>query len=97
MLDTAISAVTTNNGGESSCGGHHMLVLTRRAGESIMLDDDIELKVLKIKGSQVHIGIQAPANTTVHRKEVWERIRREQAEPRRSPRLGSEVSRPAVS
>jgi carbon storage regulator CsrA len=33
-----------------------MLVLTRRAGESIMIDDDIELKVLKIRGSQVHSG-----------------------------------------
>ena len=48
-----------------------MLVLTRRTGESIMLNDDVELKVLKIKGSQVHIGIQAPADMTVHRKEVW--------------------------
>ena len=37
-----------------------MLVLTRRAGESIMIDDDIELKVLKIRGSQVHLGIDAP-------------------------------------
>ena len=62
-----------------------MLVLTRRTGESIMLGDDTELKILKIKGSQVHIGIDAPSSTTVHRKEVWERIRREQAEPQRSP------------
>ena len=40
--------------------GYAMLVLTRRAGESIMIDNDIELKVLKIRGSQVHLGIDAP-------------------------------------
>ena len=54
-----------------------MLVLTRRAGESIMIDDDIELKVLKIRGSQVHLGIDAPKKAAVHRKEVWLRIRAE--------------------
>ena len=51
-----------------------MLVLTRRAGESIMIDDKIELKVLKIRGSQVHLGIEAPRQAAVHRKEVWLRI-----------------------
>jgi carbon storage regulator len=56
-----------------------MLVLTRRAGESIMIDDDIELKVLKIRGSQVHLGIDAPKRAAVHRKEVWIRIQNEAA------------------
>ncbi|MBT7336114.1 MAG: carbon storage regulator CsrA [Gammaproteobacteria bacterium] len=51
-----------------------MLVLTRRTGESIMIDDEIELKILKIRGSQVHLGIDAPRESTVHRKEVWVRI-----------------------
>ena len=51
-----------------------MLVLTRRAGESIMIDNEIELKVLKIRGSQVHLGIDAPKRSAVHRKEVWLRI-----------------------
>jgi carbon storage regulator len=51
-----------------------MLVLTRRAGESIIIDDKIELKVLKIRGSQVHLGIDAPRQAAVHRKEVWLRI-----------------------
>ena len=51
-----------------------MLVLTRRAGESIMIDGQIELKVLRIKGSQVHIGIEAPRETAIHRKEVWVRM-----------------------
>jgi|TARA_B100000315_G_scaffold41042_1_gene35855 carbon storage regulator len=51
-----------------------MLVLTRRAGESIMIDNEIELKVLKIRGSQVHLGIDAPKKSAVHRKEVWLKI-----------------------
>lgn len=51
-----------------------MLVLTRRSGESIMIDGRIELKVLRIKGSQVHIGIEAPRETAIHRKEVWVRL-----------------------
>jgi carbon storage regulator len=57
-----------------------MLVLTRRAGESIMIDDEIELKVLKIRGSQVHLGIDAPKRAAVHRKEVWLRIHGEEGE-----------------
>lgn len=56
-----------------------MLVLTRRAGESIMIDNEIELKVLKIRGSQVHLGIDAPKKAAVHRKEVWLRIHGEPA------------------
>ena len=57
-----------------------MLVLTRRAGESIMIDDKIELKVLKIRGSQVHLGIEAPRQAAVHRKEVWLRIQESNGE-----------------
>ena len=63
-----------------------MLVLTRRAGESIMIDNEIELKVLKIRGSQVHLGIDAPKKSAVHRKEVWLRIH---GEPQA---VGSETS-----
>ncbi|MEE4297922.1 MAG: carbon storage regulator CsrA [Pseudomonadales bacterium] len=57
-----------------------MLVLTRRAGESIMIDGQIELKVLRIKGSQVHIGIEAPRETAIHRKEVWVRMQEAEAD-----------------
>jgi len=46
--------------------GQQMLVLPRRAGESIMIDNEIELKVLKIRGSQVHLGIDAPKRAAVH-------------------------------
>lgn len=58
-----------------------MLVLTRRTGESIMIDNEIELKVLKIRGSQVHLGIDAPKKSMVHRKEVWLRIHGEPQSP----------------
>ena len=61
-----------------------MLVLTRRAGESIMIDNDIELKVLKIRGSQVHLGIDAPKTAAVHRTEVWLRIHGEPASASKS-------------
>jgi carbon storage regulator len=62
-----------------------MLVLTRRAGESIMIDDEIELKVLKIRGSQVHLGIDAPKRAAVHRKEVWLRIQDEAPQAEQAP------------
>ncbi len=55
-----------------------MLVLTRRAGESVMIDGHIEIKVLRIRGNQVHLGIDAPAETQIHRHEVWVRL---QAQP----------------
>jgi len=64
-----------------------MLVLTRRAGESIMIDNEIELKVLKIRGSQVHLGIDAPKKSAVHRKEVWLRIN---GEPASAPKIGDD-------
>jgi len=54
-----------------------MLVLTRRKGESIILGDDVEVKILELHGSQVKIGVQAPQSLSVHRKEVYLAIQRE--------------------
>ena len=54
-----------------------MLVLARRINESIMIGDDIELVVIDIKGDQVKIGVKAPKKITVHRKEIYDEIRRE--------------------
>lgn len=56
-----------------------MLVLTRRAGDSVMIDGHIEIKVLRIRGNQVHLGIDAPAETLVHRHEVWVRLQEDGA------------------
>ena len=51
-----------------------MLVVTRRRGESIMIGDDIEVKLLKIDGKQVQIGIAAPRAVPILRTEIAERI-----------------------
>ena len=52
-----------------------MLILTRRNGESVIIGDDITVTVLGIRHGQVRIGITAPKNITVHREEVYERLR----------------------
>ncbi len=54
-----------------------MLVLSRQRDETIMIGDAIELTVVDIRGDKVRIGIEAPPNIPVHRKEVYEAIRRE--------------------
>jgi carbon storage regulator len=51
-----------------------VLVLTRKANQSIMIGDDIEVSVLAIMGEKVRIGIQAPRSIPVFRKEVYEEI-----------------------
>ena len=55
-----------------------MLVLTRNAGETIVIGDDVRVTVLSIKGTQVRLGIIAPDNVSIHREEVYERIKEEQ-------------------
>ena len=55
-----------------------MLVLTRKSNQSIMIGDDIEVSVLAIMGEKVRIGIQAPRDIPVFRKEVYLEIRDEQ-------------------
>ena len=54
-----------------------MLILTRRTGETVMIGEEITLTVLRVKGNQVRIGINAPKNVPVHREEIYERIKRE--------------------
>ncbi|MCS7233104.1 MAG: carbon storage regulator CsrA [Synergistetes bacterium] len=54
-----------------------MLVLSRKVNQSIMIGDDIEIKILEIRGDQVRIGIEAPKRVPVHRKEVYEAIVKE--------------------
>lgn len=57
-----------------------MLVLTRRENESIMIGDDIEVKLLDIKDKQVKLGIVAPRDIAVHRREVYLAIQAENQE-----------------
>ena len=57
-----------------------MLVLSRQRDETIMIGDDIEVTVVDIRGDKVRLGINAPKSVTVHRKEVYEQIKRENRE-----------------
>jgi len=54
-----------------------MLVLSRQRDESIMIGDDVEITIVDIRGEKVRLGINAPAHIPVHRKEVYEAIKRE--------------------
>jgi carbon storage regulator len=61
-----------------------MLVLTRRAGESVMIGDDVVITVLEARGDVIRLGIQAPRDVQVHREEVWrelQAVNREAASP----------------
>jgi len=57
-----------------------MLVLTRKSNQSIMIGDDIEVSVLSVMGEKVRIGIQAPREIPVFRKEVYLEIQQERIE-----------------
>ncbi|HVL38297.1 MAG TPA: carbon storage regulator CsrA [Fimbriimonadaceae bacterium] len=54
-----------------------MLVLTRKIHQSIVIGDDVEVVVLEVRGEQVRLGIKAPKDVTVHRKEIYEQIQDE--------------------
>ncbi len=56
-----------------------MLILTRRVGESLIIADDVNVKVLGIKGNQVRIGIDAPKGIAVYREEIYQRIKDSEA------------------
>ena len=54
-----------------------MLILTRKSDESIIIGNNIEIKILKVQGNQVHIGIEAPRDVSIYRQEIYEQIRAE--------------------
>jgi len=54
-----------------------MLVLTRKLNQSIVIDGEIEVVILEVRGEQVRIGIKAPKNVPVHRKEIYDQIQDE--------------------
>ncbi|MBL4810541.1 MAG: carbon storage regulator CsrA [Phycisphaerales bacterium] len=63
-----------------------MLVLSRQRDETIMIGDEIEISIVDIRGDKVRLGINAPTRIAVHRKEVYDAIKRENTE---ASRLGS--------
>ena len=54
-----------------------MLVLARKVGQSIIINDNVEVLVIEVRGDQVRLGIEAPRAIPVHRKELFEQIREE--------------------
>jgi carbon storage regulator len=54
-----------------------MLVLTRRVGEGITIGSNIRVVVVEIKGGQVRLGIEAPASVSIHRDEIYAKVRDE--------------------
>ena len=56
-----------------------MLILTRRIGEKIVIDDDVTITILGVKGNQVRVGIEAPREVQVHREEIYQRILKERS------------------
>ena len=59
-----------------------MLILTRRIGEVLMIGDEIKITVLGVRGHQVRIGIDAPKNISVHRKEVYDQVNEDDGHPK---------------
>lgn len=57
-----------------------MLILTRKVSESIIIGDDVTVTVLGFKENQVRIGIQAPKDVSVHREEIYKKIKAEEKE-----------------
>jgi carbon storage regulator len=68
-----------------------VLVLTRKSNQSIMIGDDIEISVLSVMGEKVRIGIQAPRDVPVFRKEVYLEIQRERQETAADGSVRAEV------
>jgi len=61
-----------------------MLVLTRKTNESIIIGDEIAVTVLGVEGDQVKLGITAPKEIAVHRREVYEQIKKANEEAAKS-------------
>ncbi|MED4701416.1 carbon storage regulator CsrA [Lysinibacillus capsici] len=71
-----------------------MLVLSRKKGESIMIGDQIEVKILAVEGDQIKLGIVAPKSVKVHRSEIFEAIQEQNKEAlATSPNLLSKLKK----
>lgn len=68
-----------------------MLILTRRVGESVMIGEEVTITVLRVKGNQVRLGVNAPRTVSVQREEIFERIKSEgpASEPEAVPLKGA--------
>lgn len=66
-----------------------MLILTRKVGEIIRIGDEVTIRVLEVRGSQVRLGVDAPADVRIFREEVYRAMQDE-------PGMGSPASRPSA-
>ncbi len=57
-----------------------MLVITRKPGERITIGDDVVVTVVEVKGSLVKLGVEAPKSISIHRQEIYDRIRKQNLE-----------------
>lgn len=78
-----------------------MLILSRRSGESIVIDGRIHVRIVRVEGDVVKLGIEAPMDVPVHRKEVYDEIQRsnQQAVTRQAsplPKLAKTRGKPRV-
>ena len=69
-----------------------MLVLSRKRDETIMIGDEIEISIVDIKGDTVRIGINAPKNVSVHRKEIYEAIKAENIAVTQKPTVPNQAA-----
>ncbi len=58
-----------------------MLVLSRKKNESIVINDNISIVVVEIRGDKVRLGVEAPKDVTVHRREVYDAIKQFESQP----------------
>ena len=71
-----------------------MLVLSRQRDESIIIGDDIEITIVDVRGDKVRLGINAPREISVHRKEIYEAIQREKAQQRAAESAATGTGKP---
>lgn len=66
-----------------------MLVLSRKKNESIVINDDITIVVVEIRGDKVRLGVEAPKEVPVHRREVFDAIHRNETADRSAEKIDS--------
>ncbi|HCC59600.1 MAG: carbon storage regulator [Candidatus Staskawiczbacteria bacterium RIFOXYC1_FULL_37_43] len=72
-----------------------MLVLSRKKNESIVINDDITIVVIEIRGDKVRLGVEAPKEMPVHRREVFDAIRRNEAMAAKQAPAKADTAEPA--
>lgn len=74
-----------------------MLVLSRKKNESIVINNDITIVVVEIRGDKVRLGVEAPKEVPVHRREVYDAIKRNEAVQSGQPTLPADANTAAPS